>query len=44
MRGSESSFDQYDIYISTGGQNPLIGDGAWDTKYYAFIDALKNGT
>lgn len=33
--------EQYDIYISTGGPgNPLIGDGTWDTKYYAFIDAL----
>jgi len=33
--------EQYDIYISTGGPgNPLIGDGTWDTNYYAFIDAL----
>lgn len=33
--------DKYDIYISTGGPgNPLVGDGAWDTKYYEFIDAL----
>ncbi|TDE05610.1 type 1 glutamine amidotransferase [Flavobacterium hiemivividum] len=33
--------EQYDIYISTGGPgNPLIGDGTWDTKYYAFIDTL----
>jgi homoserine O-succinyltransferase len=33
--------EQYDIYISTGGPgNPLIGDGTWDTKYYALIDAL----
>lgn len=32
---------EYDIYISTGGPgNPLIGDGNWDTQYYAFIDAL----
>ena len=34
--------DQFDIYISTGGPgNPLIGDGSWDVKYYAFIDALN---
>ncbi|WP_016989355.1 type 1 glutamine amidotransferase [Flavobacterium sp. ACAM 123] len=34
--------DQYDIYISTGGPgNPLVGDGTWDIKYYAFIDALS---
>lgn len=33
--------NDYDIYISTGGPgNPLIGDGKWDLKYYAFIDAL----
>ncbi len=33
--------DQYDIYISTGGPgNPLGGDGIWDQKYYAFIDAI----
>jgi GMP synthase-like glutamine amidotransferase len=33
--------DQYDIYISTGGPgDPLVGDGAWDTKYYEFIDTL----
>ncbi len=33
--------DQYDIYISTGGPgNPLEGDGIWDQKYYAFIDAI----
>lgn len=32
---------EYDIYISTGGPgNPLIGDGNWDKKYYAFIDEL----
>ncbi len=32
---------EYDLYISTGGPgNPLIGDGIWDTNYYAFIDAL----
>jgi homoserine O-succinyltransferase len=32
----------FDIYISTGGPgNPLIGDGNWDTKYYAFIDSLN---
>jgi len=31
----------YDIYISSGGPgNPLVGDGIWDTNYYAFIDAL----
>jgi len=31
----------FDIYISTGGPgNPLIGDGNWDAKYYAFIDEL----
>jgi GMP synthase-like glutamine amidotransferase len=31
----------FDIYISTGGPgNPLIGDGNWDLKYYAFIDEL----
>lgn len=31
----------FDIYISTGGPgNPLIGDGDWDIKYYAFIDEL----
>ncbi|MFI0490278.1 type 1 glutamine amidotransferase [Flavobacterium sp.] len=34
--------EKYDIYISTGGPgNPLIGDGTWDTKYYAFIDELS---
>ncbi|MBC7607900.1 MAG: homoserine O-succinyltransferase [Burkholderiales bacterium] len=33
---------KYDIYISTGGPgNPLDGDGNWDLKYYAFIDALS---
>lgn len=33
--------DQFDIYISTGGPgNPLEGDGEWDIKYYAFIDAI----
>lgn len=33
--------NQYDIYISTGGPgNPLEGDGIWDQKYYAFIDAI----
>lgn len=32
---------EFDIYISTGGPgNPLIGDGNWDVKYYAFIDSL----
>jgi homoserine O-succinyltransferase len=32
---------KFDIYISTGGPgNPLEGDGNWDLKYYAFIDAL----
>jgi GMP synthase-like glutamine amidotransferase len=32
----------FDIYISTGGPgNPLIGDGNWDVKYYAFIDSLN---
>jgi len=32
---------KFDIYISTGGPgNPLIGDGDWDMKYYAFIDEL----
>jgi len=31
----------FDIYISTGGPgNPLIGDGNWDLKYYAFIEEL----
>ncbi|RKS14122.1 type 1 glutamine amidotransferase [Flavobacterium sp. 120] len=33
---------EFDIYISTGGPgNPLIGDGNWDVKYYAFIDTLN---
>lgn len=33
--------DQFDVYISTGGPgNPLEGDGEWDKKYYAFIDAI----
>lgn len=33
--------DQFDIYISTGGPgNPIEGDGEWDLKYYAFIDAI----
>lgn len=33
--------NKFDIYISTGGPgNPLIGDGIWDLKYYAFIDEL----
>jgi len=33
--------DQFDIYISTGGPgNPMEGDGEWDIKYYAFIDAI----
>ncbi|MFV8337294.1 type 1 glutamine amidotransferase [Flavobacterium sp. RSP29] len=32
----------FDIYISTGGPgNPMIGDGNWDVKYYAFIDSLN---
>ncbi len=32
---------KFDIYISTGGPgNPLIGDGNWDSKYYALIDEL----
>jgi GMP synthase-like glutamine amidotransferase len=32
---------KFDIYISTGGPgNPLIGDGNWDLKYFAFIDEL----
>lgn len=32
---------KFDIYISTGGPgNPLVGDGNWDAKYYAFIDEL----
>ena len=32
----------FDIYISTGGPgNPLIGDGTWDVKYYAFINSLN---
>ena len=35
--------NEYDIYISTGGPgNPLIGDGNWDKKYYAFIDELMS--
>ena len=34
--------NDFDIYISTGGPgNPLIGDGNWDLKYYAFIDKLN---
>ncbi|MFV8369748.1 type 1 glutamine amidotransferase [Flavobacterium sp. LB2R40] len=34
--------NNFDIYISTGGPgNPLIGDGNWDVKYYAFIDSLN---
>ncbi|OYX84845.1 MAG: GMP synthase [Flavobacteriales bacterium 32-34-25] len=33
--------DQFDIYISSGGPgNPLEGDGEWDVKYFAFIDAI----
>ncbi|MDI5898727.1 type 1 glutamine amidotransferase [Flavobacterium yafengii] len=33
---------EFDIYISTGGPgNPMIGDGNWDVKYYAFIDSLN---
>lgn len=33
---------KFDIYIATGGPgNPLEGDGNWDLKYYAFIDALS---
>jgi len=32
---------KFDIYISSGGPgNPMIGDGNWDVKYYAFIDSL----
>lgn len=32
---------KFDIYISTGGPgNPLEGDGNWDLKWYAFVDAL----
>lgn len=32
---------KFDIYISTGGPgNPMVGDGAWDKKYYEFIDSL----
>lgn len=31
----------YDIYISTGGPgSPLDGDGHWDKKYYAWLDAV----
>ncbi len=31
----------YDIYISSGGPgNPLDGDGDWDKRYYALLDAL----
>jgi GMP synthase-like glutamine amidotransferase len=33
--------NKFDIYISSGGPgNPMIGDGNWDVKYYAFIDSL----
>jgi GMP synthase-like glutamine amidotransferase len=33
---------EFDIYISTGGPgDPMIGDGNWDVKYYAFIDSLN---
>ena len=33
---------EFDIYISTGGPgNPLVGDGIWDVKYYAFIDSIQ---
>jgi homoserine O-succinyltransferase/O-acetyltransferase len=32
---------EYDLYISSGGPgNPLEGDGNWDVKYYALLDAL----
>lgn len=35
------AISDFDIYISTGGPgNPLIGDGKWDLKYYAFLDSL----
>jgi GMP synthase-like glutamine amidotransferase len=31
----------YDIYISSGGPgHPLDGDGDWDNRYYALLDAL----
>lgn len=40
-KGELPPIAKYDIYISTGGPgNPLEGDGNWDIKYYAFIDAL----
>lgn len=40
-KGELPPIAEYDIYISTGGPgNPLEGDGNWDVKYYAFIDAL----
>ena len=33
----------FDMYISSGGPgHPLEGDGHWDRKYYALIDALWN--
>ncbi len=40
-KGELPEINKYDIYISTGGPgNPLEGDGVWDVKYHAFIDAL----
>ncbi len=31
----------YDIYISSGGPgDPLVGDGNWEKKYFALIDAI----
>ena len=32
---------EYDIYISTGGPgSPLASDDPWESRYFAFIDAL----
>lgn len=33
--------EDFDVFISTGGPgNPLEGDGVWDAKYYAWLDAI----
>ena len=42
VRGKSEVPDlNFDFYISTGGPgNPLEGDGEWDAKYYAWLQAV----
>lgn len=42
LKNELPDINEFDIYISTGGPgSPLIGNGNWDVKYYAFIDLLN---